>query len=263
MGNPPPKPDLIKEYLDRVRARDRSTTLEEYSSRLIHLSTIKGLLSSLLSEGFIVEEGPTLLRSTGEPEPRVMLHLPDFVVTREDVVFYLYLSMGPHLRMGLPLGRALSDTLRSNPNLSAVVLAWPDGEYTSVVIDSFSIRNCLERADPVDLSLESAAPLLQAIRDFFTHQFVDWKLPEDVRVLRLGGGGAPLSEIFSNNLLESFRTEMSRAFGIREKTEAQESITLQDIEQIASKALNFIRAERVTRESFAEIDSLLERLKQG
>jgi hypothetical protein len=257
------KPDLLKEYLDRISVRDKSADLKQYSLRLTHLSRLKTLLIGLCSEGFVIEEGPIVLKPGEEAEEPGVLYLPDFGVLKEDVLFYVHLVVGPDLEIELPFAKALSDSLRSNPNLSALVIVWPGDQYLGVVIDSFSIRNYLERGNPINFSQDGPLPVLQAIKEFFSRQFVDWKVSEDSTFVGKGGTAARVADVIRNNLVKHFEFETSRALEIPEKAEAQKSISKGQIQEIGVEAANFIGEEKRTSKSLAKIDHLLDRLTGG
>ncbi len=89
------KPDLIKEYLRRLKIQEKSGAFNDYAERLTHLSIIRDILASLSADGYASSEGTTLLGTREQPLGTVTWGPPDFVVLREDVLIYVYLVIGP------------------------------------------------------------------------------------------------------------------------------------------------------------------------
>ena len=86
------KPDLIKEYLRRLRIQEKSGSFNDYAERLTHLSIVRDLLAGLSAKGYASSEGTTLLGIRERPLGKVSWGPPDFVVLREDVLIYMYLN---------------------------------------------------------------------------------------------------------------------------------------------------------------------------
>src|SRR5207245_2747228 len=163
-------------YLSRLKIQAKSRSFNEYAERLTHLSKVRAILEDLNSKGYASSEGPSLLGAYEEPLGAVRWGPPDFVVLRDDVLIHVYLVIGRLGELTTPQLQGVWNDLRENPSLSAVVVCWPERDYVSVVIDSFAIRNYLERPTPLSLPAESLTPLADAIENFFRAQLVDWNL---------------------------------------------------------------------------------------
>ncbi|MGB7680782.1 MAG: hypothetical protein WBL70_03900 [Candidatus Acidiferrales bacterium] len=254
------EPDLLKEYLDRLRVREKSASVEEYSERLSRLSATRSLLTTLTTRGFIVSEGPTLLSSAAAPPPVGPLGLPDYVILKEDVLLYIYLSLTKNRAVSAAFLRAISDALRENPNLSGVLLVWPENDFASLAIDSFTVRNYLERTEPIDLSGEETAPLNEAVENFFNSQFVDWAVTPSIFDFGRGERIFHLADLLRENLRKGFEAEKARNLEIPEKIEALRLISPEDVNQILSKITAVLSQKEVKDRDLRDLEDLIESL---
>jgi hypothetical protein len=253
MGERENRPDLIKEYLDRLKVQDKSATVEEYSHRLTHLSAVRSILAELARKGFAVAEGPSFIDAAGEIPNVRSLAPPDYVVLREDVLLYMYLSVDEKREISTDFAKGIWEALRDNSSLSAVVVAWPGPEYPSICIDSFTVRNYLERKGPIDLSVEDASPLITTIERFYSAQFVDWDIPfglgSTVQTNRVRG----VTDQLFQNLVNAFEAEKARALGVPEKIEAQKRVSPEDVARLRDKLSEILLHEKLTRSDFQEL----------
>jgi len=254
------KPDLIQEYLRRLKIQDKSESFDDYAERLTHLSVIRDLLASLTAKGYASSEGTALLGTREQPLGTVSWGPPDFVVLREDVLIYVYLVIGPTGELTPTHLQGISADLKENSALSAVATCWPEKNYPSALTDSFAIRNYLERPAPVTLDRETLAPLQEAIESFFRAQLVDWQL--STTNLRLG----PSQRVreLASDLLDKIRanisTEKSRSYEIPEKLEALNKVSPEDIRELVEKITAMITKEDTSNRRLQELKDMLERL---
>jgi hypothetical protein len=61
------RPDLIKEYLSRLRIQTKSPTFNEYAERLSHLPKIRAVLVDLDTKGYSSSEGSSFLGALERP----------------------------------------------------------------------------------------------------------------------------------------------------------------------------------------------------
>jgi hypothetical protein len=123
------KPDLIREYLRRLRIQDKSGSFNDYAERLTHLSIVRDLLSRLNMAGYACSEGANLLGTRERPLEIATWGPPDFVVLREDVLIHVYLVIGPTGELTAAHLQGIWSDLRENPGLSAVAVCWPGADY--------------------------------------------------------------------------------------------------------------------------------------
>jgi hypothetical protein len=256
------KPDLIKEYLRRLKIQEKSGSFNDYAERLTHLSIIRDILASLSADGFASSEGTSLLGTREQPLGTVSWGPPDFVVLREDVLIYVYLVIGPTGTLtGTQLQGVWTD-LKENPALSAVATCWPNEGYPTTIIDSFTIRNYLERPSPLILATEALAPLPKAIEDFFQAQLVDWHV--STTNLQIGSHQRihELSSDLRDKIRERIASEQLRNYEITEKVEALRRVSSTDIERLVEKITAMIAKEDTSSRSLQELEDLIESLCQ-
>jgi len=257
------RPDLIKEYLDRLKIQKKSSTVEEYSERLTHLSAVRSTLAELATKGFAVAEGPSFVSEAGEALSGPSLSPPDYVVVREDILLYVYVSLDQSRRISAEFAKGIWQALRDNPSLSAIVITWPGVRYPSICVDSFAVRNYLERSEPIDLSNENAAPLVETIEHFYAAQFVDWEIPlglnSEIQTSRVRG----ITDQLLQNLVQAFEVERTRSLGVPEKIEAQSRISSDDVARLTDKLLSLLRDEKLSRSSFQQLREYVESMTKG
>jgi hypothetical protein len=236
------QPDLIKAYLDRIKAREKSPDLQEYTERIASLAKMKSLLAGLSTKGFVVEDGPSVLGDQGEDS---QLGTPDFVVRREDVLFYVYLVLGSERTIDHDYAQAIFQALRRNLGLTAVILVWPTENFSSCEVDSYAIRRHLEKMGNISLSEERAAPLLETIETAFANQFVDWQVTAATgaelrnRKHLVSGLSDSIREALKHNLAE----EKARNLSIPEKVIAQNAVSDRDIAELTDEILRILSSE--------------------
>jgi hypothetical protein len=257
------RPDLLKEYLDRLKIQEKSATVEEYSQRLTHLSAVRSTLAELTTKGFAVAEGPSFVGEAGEGLSVPSLSPPDYVVVREDILLYVYVSLDESRKISMEFAKGIWEALRDNPSLSAIVIAWPGVGYPSICVDSFTVRNYLERSGPIDLSTENAARLVTTVEHFYAAQFVDWEIPLGINSGTQTSRVRGITDQLLQNLLQAFEVERARALGIPEKIEAQRRITPDDVAMLRDKLINLLRDEKLSRSSFQELREYVESMAKG
>ncbi len=236
-----------------MKVQDRSGGVEEYSRRLTNLSAVRSLLADLGKKGFAVSEGPSLIGGVGEVSAPSSLSPPDYVVIREDVLLYVYVSTRKERQLSADFAKGIWEALRENPSLSAVVIVWPGEGYPSICIDSFNARNYVERGESIDMSGEEAATLLTAIERFYASQFVDWEIPRNLNVPEQKSRVLGITDQLLKNLVDAFESEKARTLGIPEKIEAQARISGSDLEKLRNKLLELLSDEKLSRATFQEL----------
>lgn len=256
------KPDLIKEYLRRLKIQEKSGSFNDYAERLTHLSIIRDILASLSPKGYASSEGATLLGTREQPLGTVNWGPPDFVVLKEDVLIYLYLVVGPAGELTATQLQGVSTDLKDNPALSAVVTSWPAESYPSAVIDSFTIRNYLERPAPLTLPPDELSTLPEAIDNFFRAQLVDWQLTATNLTLHPSQRMREMRSDLRDKITTSISSERSRGYEITEKVEALNQISPIEIEQVVEKITAMIAKEDTSNRRLQELEELFEQLCQ-
>jgi hypothetical protein len=256
------KPDLIKEYLRRLKIQEKSGSFNDYAERLTHLSVIRDILGSLSAEGYASSEGTTLLGTREQPLGTVTWGPPDFVVLREDVLIYVYLVIGPAGALTAAQLQGVWTDLKENPALSAVATCWPEKGYPTAIVDSFTIRNYLEHPSPLILPKDTLASLPKAIENFFQAQLVDWQV--STTNLQLGSSQRihELSSDLRNKIRERIASENLRNYEIAEKVEALRRVSLTDIDQLVEKITTMIAKEDTSTQRLEELEDLIESLCQ-
>jgi hypothetical protein len=255
-------PDLIKEYLSRLRIQTKSPSFNEYAERLAHLPMIRAVLEGLNSKGYSSSEGSSLLGVYEQPLGTVAWGPPDFVVLREDVLIHVYLVIGSLGELTTPHLQGVWSDLRSNPSLSGVVVCWPDRDYAATVIDSFSIRNYLERPSPMNLPVDNLEPLADAIENFFQAQLVDWNLSPTGLRFSSSQRIHELSDDLRSKINERISAEQSRNYGIAEKAEALGRVSSNDIIELIEVITSMISKENTSSRKLQELEDLIEKLSQ-
>lgn len=130
-------------------------------------------------------------------------------------------------------------------------------------VDSLSVRGFLERPEPIDLSGEGVLPLQQTIERFYSAQFVEWDIPDNLSgnlsATRTTGMRSQLIE----NLYRSFQTEKGRPLEIPEKIEAQRQISSDNLSQLGDALVRLLQSETLSRESFASLRERIQSMLKG
>jgi hypothetical protein len=256
------KPDLIKEYLRRLKIQEKSGSFNDYAERLTHLSIIRDILARLSAAGYASSEGTTLLGTREQPLGTVNWGPPDFIVLKEDVLIYVYLVIGPTGELTATQLQGVWTDLKENPALSAVATCWPEKGYPSSIVDSFTIRNYLERPSPLILPTDALTPLPKAIEDFVQAQLVNWQV--STTNLQLGSRQRihELSSDLRDKIRERIASEKLRNYEIAEKVEALRRVSSTDIEELVEKITAMIAKEDTSSRSLQELENLIESLCQ-
>jgi hypothetical protein len=256
-------PYLIREYLDRLRIQNKSASFNDYAERLAHLSKLRELLEGLSAAGYVSSEGPILLGANQQQLGTITWGPPDFVLLREDVLIHVYLVIGQPGELAPPQLQGVWNDLRENPSLSAVVVCWPDGDFPSIVIDSFAIRNYLERPAPLILPIDDLEPLAGAIGKFYTAQLVDWNLSSTALGFDSGQRIHELGDDLRDKIGKSVSSEKSRSYGIPEKAEALERLSSNDIQDLVEIVTSIVAKGDTSNRKLQELEELIERLSQS
>lgn len=255
--------DPIRNYLEYLKAGDKSGTIAEQADRLIHLSALRGLLGSLRAEGFSIEEG--LIDLADEP-PEAAHARPDFMIYRDDVLLYLYfVPLVEVNRVPAAQMHSASEVLRKNAALTGIVFIWPETNYPACALDAFLIRKLQERTGTVvDLSTESIQPVVDAIRAFYNGQFVDWKLapPEPAE------GPSPsapfsLSDLLKHELERQFQDLTDTAFKIPEKRQAKASLLTADQHAILQELIQLLSKPALEHEDVQRFERFVRLLAES
>ncbi len=175
----------------------------------------------------------------------------------------MYVNIDEKRELSAEFAKAIWEALRENSSLSAVAVAWPGPAYPSVCIDSFAVRNYLERHGPIDLSGEDARPLVTAIERFYAAQFVDWDVPLGLGATVHTRRVRSITDEMLDNLLQAFDAEKSRALGVPEKIEAQKRVTNEDAARLRDKLLEILQHEKLTRSHFQELRDYIEAMTKS
>jgi len=256
-------PDLIKEYLDRVRIRGKSASVEEYAERLTLLSALREELSSLTTKGFFVSSGGSQIESLEAEGPRAPRVFPDYTVLRDDVLIYVNLELRHPPAITVELATVIWEALRENPNLSAVMLAWPGEKFPTICIDSFEVRRYLERGQSITIPETERRPLVISIEQFFDSQFVDWDLQQVQRGHSLNATARGIADEMHRQLVQAFVAEKERTLGLPEKIEAQQKISASDIERLTERIVDIMSQKKIADSSLRELRDFIASLVEA
>ena len=257
------RPDLIKEYLSRLRIQTKSPTFNEYAERLSHLPKIRAVLEALSIKGYSSFEGPSLLGGLERPLGTAGWGPSDFVVLREDVLIHVYLVIGRLGELTDTQLQGIWNDLRESPSTSAVIVCWPERDYASAVIDSFSIRNYLEHPTPLSLPVSDLDPLGDAIEKYFQAQLVEWNLSPTTLGLGSGQRIRELGDDLRDKINRNVASEKSRNYGIAEKAEALEKLSSNDVQELVAMITSIVAKEDTSNRKLQDLEDLIERLSQS
>ena len=250
----------FKEYLQEVKAREKSATLREYTDRLLFQETVREILDGLKDEGFAIHEG--LIRITAAHEKIEGFEKPDFVVTREDILFQLYLVLDEERGIvKREFLRGLFDVIQAEPKITAIVVIWNFDGLPSCAVDAFILRKYFERPENnIDLRNEKISALDICIKDFYDAQFVDWSIPEDIIIGKKGEQvSITVKDVLRRYLDEEFSKLQERSFRVQEKKEAKESVLKVDKGKIMDRLTELLSKPKLSKDDFDKLESFLNR----
>jgi hypothetical protein len=250
----------FRDYLHEVRARDKSTTIKEYTDRLLFQDKVREALEDLKDDGFSIQEG--LVQVTPWRSKLRGFDRPDLVVSKEDVLFYLYLLIsGSVADIERDFLRGLFEVIQDNVKVTAVVVIWNFDNLPSCVLDAFCLRKYIEEQEQtVTLEKENIGALTSVIRDFYDDQFVDWSIPEDLVIVEQGEEVAlDLTRVLKEKLIQGLKKLEEKRFTVAEKKRAQKTVLEVDTDRILNKLLGFLSKPSLTKDDFDEMVSFLNR----
>jgi len=250
----------FKEYLQEVKAREKSATLKEYTDRLFFQDTVREVLNGLKDEGFVINEG--LIRITAEHGKIEGFEKPDFIVSKEDILFQLYLLKDEELGiLKRDFLRSLFDIIQTDPKLTSLIVVWNIDDQPSCALDAFILRKYMEIPDSnVDLRNERISALDACIRDFYEAQFVDWSIPDDIVIGKEGEEiSLTVKDALKQYLDEEFDKFRNRSFRVPEKKEAKESVLKVDKGKIFDRLSELLAKPGLSKNDFDKLESFIER----
>jgi hypothetical protein len=250
----------FREYLEEVKAREKSATLREYTDRLLLQETVREALNALKYEGFAINEG--LIRITARREKIESFEKPDFMVSKEDILFQLYLV--PNEERGIvkrDFLRGLFDVIQADPKITALVVVWNLDDLSSCALDAFILRKYVEMPeDNINLRNEKISALNACIKDFYEAQFVDWSIPEALPIVKEGEKVLFTGkDLLRRCLDEEFRKLHETSFKILEKKEAKEAVLKVDRGKILDRLAEFLAKPELGKDDFDKFESFLDR----
>jgi len=215
----------FREYLEEVKAREKSATMKEYADRLLFQEKVREALNLLKDKGFAINEG--IIRITAGLEKIENFEKPDFMASKEDILFQLYLV--PNEKQGIikrDFLRHLSDVIQTDPKITALVATWDFDDLPSCALDAYILRRYVGIPDGnIDLRNENISPLNACIQDFYDEQFVDWSIPESLPIVKERGKvSISVKDLLKRCLDEEFGRLQETSLRILEKKEAKESV---------------------------------------
>jgi hypothetical protein len=250
----------FREYLQELNAREKSATLREYTDRLLFQDTVREALDRLKDEGFIIYEG--LIRIAARREKIEVFKKPDFTVSKEDILFQLYLV--PNEERGMierDFLRGLFDVIQTDPKITALIAVWNFEDLPSCALDAFIFRKYIEiQEDRISLRNERISGLGSCIKDFYDAQFVDWSIPEGLVIVK-EGEKVPftIKDLLSRCLDEELHELQETSFKILEKKEAKEAVLKVDKDKILDRLAEFLAKPELGRDDFDKFESFLDR----
>ena len=260
MNEKAPKAASFREYLQEVKAREKSATLREYTDRLLFQENVREALNALKDEGYAISEG--LIRITARREKIESFEKPDFIVTKEDILFQLYLV--PNEERGVvkrDFLRGLFDVIQTDPKITALVVVWDFADLSSCVLDAFILRKYVEMPqDNIDLRNEKFSMLKACIKDFYEAQFVDWSIPEGLPIVKEGEKVSfTVKDLLRRCLDDEFRKLQETSFKILEKKEAKEAVLKVDKDKVLDRLAEFLAKPELGKDDFDNFESFLDR----
>lgn len=249
----------FREFFQEAKAREKSTNLREYTDRLLFQDTVRKNLEKLKEEGFSIQEG--LIQITPWRKKVEGFEKPDFIVSKEDIFFHLYLmvteDMG-FLKRDFLWG--LFDVMQANPNVTALIPVWHFEDLPSCALDPFILRKYIERTeDNISLLDEKISGLKNTILNFYNYQFVDWSIPEEFVIGEGEEVKFTVTDVLRQNLNQKLNELEDKAFRIREKREAQKSVLKVDRGRILNKLMDLLAKPTLDKADFDKLESFLDR----
>jgi len=250
----------FREYLQEVKAREKSATLREYTDRLLFQETVREALNRLKDEGFVINEG--LIRIAAEHAKIEGFEKPDFMVSKEEILFELYLLTNKEkVIIKKDFLQGLFNVIQADPKITAVVAVWNLEDLPSCALDAYILRNYVEKqGENIDLRNERISSLDACIRDFYEAQFVDWSIPDE---LFIGEEGEQVSfavkDVLRRYLDEEFTKLKDISFRVPEKREAKESILKVDKGKILERLMELLTKSELSKDDFDKLEWFLDR----
>jgi hypothetical protein len=253
----------FKEYFEEVKAREKSSTVREFTDRLLFQESVREALDKLKEEGFFIHEG--LIPITAGRHVKVF-EKPDLIVSKEDILFQLYLLINEQLSfIKNEFLRGLYHVIQADPKVTAVVVVWNSDELPSCAFDAFILKKYIEVPEEnIDLRSEKIITLNKCIKDFYDNQFVDWLVPEDLVIGKEGDEASLLvKDVLRRFLDEEYEKLEDKSFKIPEKKDARRSVLKANREQILNKMMDLLSKPQLGRADFDKFESFLERELKG
>lgn len=250
----------FREYFQEAKAREKSVTLREYTDRLLFEDTVRKTLDNLKEEGFSIQEG--LFQISPWRKKIEGFEKPDFIVFKEDILFYLYLLVNEdRFIIKRDYLRGLSDVIQCNPKVTALIAIWNFDNLPSCALDPFILRKYIETTENIiSLENEKISNLEKTVRDFYNEQFVDWPIPEEI-VIGKEVQAVPfnISDMLQQYFDEKLKSLGEKYFIIPEKKEAQRLVVKISRSRILDKLISLLSKPTLTRDDFTEFESFLDK----
>lgn len=258
MGDKKNNTTSFRDYFYEAKVREKSSTLKEYSERLLFEETVRNKLNILKDEGFSIQEG--LIQITPWRKKLIGFEKPDFLVIKEDILFQLYLLIKEDagiVKKEFLLG--LSDVMQTNLKVTALILVWNYDNLPSCALDSLILRKYIEKPEEnIDLSDVVISNLEQTIRNFYNDQFIDWSIPDDFLIEKEGEViTLNLTDILKKSIDMEFQALGEIAFKIPEKKEAQKVVLKLNKERILNKMTNLLSKPKLSKDDFNDFEKFL------
>ncbi len=251
----------FREYLQEVKAREKSATLREYTSRILFQEIVRDALDGLIEEGFLIREG--LITISADREKIEGFEKPDFLVAKEDILFQLYLI--PNEERGIikrNFFRGIFDVIQADPKITALVVIWDYDELPSCALDAFIMRKYLEiQENNINLGNEKISGMNECIKDFYNSQFVDWSIPDDFMIEREGEEiSFALKDVLRRYLVKESNKLRDRSLKVLEKKKAKESVLKIDMNKILDKLTELLAKPELVADDRDKLESFLNRI---
>ncbi|MBA7625345.1 hypothetical protein ES703_32774 [subsurface metagenome] len=249
----------LPRFLSQVKVFDKTISLEEFKNRQLALEESRNLLSSLIEEDFIIEEGSMEIMPL--IEKKIEYEIPDFIVQKEDIRFLVFIETE---RERYIIDREkwyrISINFDEKP-ITAIILSWFKKDMNSCALDQFSRRKYLEIKDEeISFENEAFSPLCDCIKEFYNIQFVDWKISEDLTKLIVSQERVLIKDLLSEKFMFYLKQLKETNFRIKEKIKAQSLINKKDFEDILNFLYKFLAKKKIERLDNKEIDKFITRL---
>ncbi len=248
----------FKDYFREVRAREKSATLKEYSERLLFEDKVRRALENLKKQEFSIQAG---LIDVTPIEEKKDFERPDFIVSKEDILFQLYYQLNVDRGViNRDFLRRLSDVIQSNPKVTAFIIVWNFDDLPSCVLDPFVLRKYIEETeDKISLKSEEIYDLNKTILDFYNKQFVDWPIPKDILTGEEERLTINVVDVFRQSIVEELKKLEKREFTIPEKKASQNLMRKLNINMIMNNLIDLLSKTKLTMDDFEAFEALLDR----